>query len=219
MGSRQPATSVGHSAGWDYTLKWRRAGYRKTCRNAAWERCGSCRGAGRATLALDITGRRRGTGLQESRHPWKTLLAGLARPEDDGRCRYFRGEFQFLLPGTINGVFLAIRPPTGARSCCDEKKERRPLTRVRHASHRRSVQWLDFFHELHNLILAGRPKSRRAQLGVAVPQLGQPTPCAIRILRRSGEDGARRHRDASKKHMKYNPALEAELLLECNGQR
>src|SRR5260370_12039883 len=59
-----------------------------------------------------------------------------------------------------------------------------------------------------------RPKSRRAQLGVAVPQLGQPTPCAIRILRRSGEDGARRHRDASKEHMKYNPALEAELLVE-----
>jgi len=59
-----------------------------------------------------------------------------------------------------------------------------------------------------------RPKSRRAQLGVGVPQLGQPTPCAIWILRRSGEDGARRHRDASKKHMKYNPALEAELLVE-----
>jgi hypothetical protein len=59
-----------------------------------------------------------------------------------------------------------------------------------------------------------RPKSRRAQLGVAVPQLSQPTPCAIRILRRSGEDGARRHRDASKKHMKYNHTLAAELMVE-----
>src|SRR5260370_19442484 len=46
------------------------------------------------------------------------------------------------------------------------------------------------------------------------PQLCQPTPCAIRIVGRSGEDGARRHRDASKNHMKYNPALEAELLVE-----
>src|SRR5260370_25563365 len=50
--------------------------------------------------------------------------------------------------------------------------------------------------------------------GKGAPQLCQPTPCAIRILRRSGEDGARRNRDASKNHMKYDPAPEAELLVE-----
>jgi hypothetical protein len=54
----------------------------------------------------------------------------------------------------------------------------------------------------------------RHMVGMAVPQLGQPRPCAIRVLQRSLEDGARRHRYASKEHMEYNPAVEDELLVE-----
>jgi hypothetical protein len=59
----------------------------------------------------------------------------------------------------------------------------------------------------------------RHMVGMAVPQLGQPRPCAIRVLQRSLEDGARRHRLHRKSIWNTTQQLRMNCWLKCNGQR
>jgi hypothetical protein len=81
----------------------------------------------------------------------------LPRPESASadRDRHFRRQFQLRLPRPECGVFLAICPAPARYPGGDKKKERRGLTSVHFASHRRPIHWLDLFREVHNAILAG----------------------------------------------------------------